>query len=51
MQGPVMGGGQEQQGEDPNQYPPEDNTEEGEDAPESLTPQLDSSLNKSVTKR
>jgi len=51
MQGPVMGGGQEQQGEDPNQYPPEDNTEEGEDAPESLTPQLDSSVNKAVTKR
>jgi hypothetical protein len=50
MQGPVMGG-QEQQGEDPNQYPPEDNTEEGDDAPESLTPQLDSSLNKAVTKR
>jgi hypothetical protein len=51
MQGPTMGGGQEQQGEDPNQYPPEDNTEEGDDAPESLTPQLDSSLNKAVTKR
>jgi hypothetical protein len=50
MQGPVMGG-QEQQGEDPNQYPPEDNTEEADDAPESLTPQLDSSLNKAVTKR
>ena len=49
MQGPVMGG-QEQQGEDPNQYPPEDNTEEGEDAPESLTPQLDASVNKTVTK-
>jgi hypothetical protein len=51
MQGPTMGGGQEQQGEDPNQYPPEDNTEEADDAPESLTPQLDSSLNKAVTKR
>jgi hypothetical protein len=51
MQGPTMGGGQEQQGEDPNQYPPENNTEESDDAPESLTPQLDSSLNKSVTKR
>jgi len=50
MQGPVMGG-QEQQGEDPNQFPPEDNTEESDDAPESLTPQLDSSLNKAVTKR
>ena len=43
MQGPVMGGGQQQ--EEP---PPEDNTVQNDEEQESLTPGLDSEVNKSV---
>ena len=43
MQGPVMGG--PPQGEEP---PPEDNTVQNDEEPESLTPGLDDEVNKSV---
>ena len=45
MQGPVMGGAP--QGEQP-QAEPEDNTVENAEEPESLTPQLDDEVNRSV---
>jgi hypothetical protein len=45
MQGPVMNA---PQGEDPNEFPPEDNTTENTEEEESLTPGLDKEVDKSV---
>ena len=46
MQGPVMNA--PQGGEDPNEFPPEDNTTENTEEEESLTPGLDKEVDKSV---
>ena len=46
MQGPVMNA--PQGGEDPNEFPPEDNTTENTEEEESLTPDLDKEVDKSV---
>ena len=46
MQGPVMNAPQD--GADPNEFPPEDNTTENTEEEESLTPDLDKEVDKSV---
>ena len=46
MQGPVMNA--PQGGADPNEFPPEDNTTENTEEEESLTPDLDKEVDKSV---
>jgi integrase len=46
MQGPIMNA--PQGGEDPNEFPPEDNTAENTEDEESLTPDLDKEVDKSV---
>jgi hypothetical protein len=46
MQGPIMNA--PQGGEDPNEFPPEDNTTENTEEEESLTPGLDKEVDKSV---
>ena len=46
MQGPIMNA--PQGGEDPNEFPPEDNTTENTEEEESLTPDLDKEVDKSV---
>jgi hypothetical protein len=46
MQGPIMNA--PQGGEDPNEFPPEDNTIENTEEEESLTPGLDKEVDKSV---
>jgi len=46
MQGPVMNA--PQGGDDPNEFPPEDNTAENTEDQESLTPDLDKEVDKSV---